>query len=49
MKKIIAALLIVAATTSPASAITSAQRVQLLKYQRCMQQAYFFPWIVCHL
>ena len=52
MKKIIAALLIVAATTSPASAITSAQRVQLLKYQRCMQQAksqaQFKPADFCH-
>lgn len=51
MNKIAQALAIAAALSivsmSPAQAITSAQRVQILKYQKCMAQQYFFPWIFC--
>lgn len=32
---------------TPAQAITSAQRVQILKYQKCLAQQNWFPWIVC--
>lgn len=34
-------------SVAPAYAITTAQRVQVLKYNLCLQQAYLLPWITC--
>jgi hypothetical protein len=51
MKKIGTAFMIAAVMSitsmTPAHAITSAQRVQILKYQKCLAQQNWFPWIVC--
>ena len=51
MKKTGTALMIAAVmsitTMTPAYAITSAQRVQILKYQQCLAQKVWYPWIIC--
>lgn len=47
MRKIAALLIVASALSAPAQAITSAQRVQILKYQKCLAQQAWFPWIVC--
>lgn len=51
MKKTGTALMIAAVMSitsmTPAYAITSAQRVQILKYQKCLSYQVLMPWIVC--
>ena len=53
MNKIAQALAVAAALSivsmSPAQAITSSQRVSVLKYYQCLQYKYFMPWLNCHL
>jgi len=53
MNKIAKALALAAALSivsmSPAQAITSSQRVSVLKYYQCLAQKVIYPYLLCHL